>query len=175
MLTKVELCQCFLTKAQQKFGKAMSELDAYYAGSEVGLALAYMGMIKDQNTLDYIKHNITAIFKHPSGKELTYLELLNMLPEKIPDKDISLISQIKDNKENKEVKLENGLTEEQIRDQRNQDLIRIKDRLGERKYFRLLDAFEYLKIEEFDAAINLLKLIQKDQKDQKDSRGSQYN
>ena len=84
MLTKIELCQCFLSKAQQKFGKAMSELDAYYAGSEVGLALAYMGMIKDQNTLDYIKHNITAIFKHPSGKELTYLELLNMLPEKIP-------------------------------------------------------------------------------------------
>jgi len=138
MLTRKEICQYFLLKAQQKFGKIMSDLDVYYAGADVGIALAYLGIVKDPATLNYIKNNPSTLFKHPNGKELTYLELLNFLPED---------DFIKEDLIKVDVRVDHSLTEEGI-----------KAILGERKFFRLLDGLESLEDTEINLVFQLLKL-----------------
>jgi len=140
MLTRKELCQYFLLKAQQKFGKTMSDLDVYYAGADVGISLAYLGLVKDPATLDYIKSNsnTNTLFKHPNGKELSFLELLNFLPED----DV-----IKEDHIKVDVKIDHSLTEEII-----------KNILGERKFFRLLDGLESLDDTEISLVFQLLNL-----------------
>ena len=59
MMTRKEFCQHILTKAQQKFGKKMGDLDVYYA-PEVGVALEYLGMVEDMATSDHI--SMTPVF-----------------------------------------------------------------------------------------------------------------
>jgi len=143
MLTRKELCQYFLLRAQQKFGKTMSDLDVYYAGAEVGIALSYLGYIKDTATLDYIKNNTSSLFKHPNGKNLTYSELLDLLPED----DVKSTNSININSIKIEVKVDQNLTEEDIR-----------NILGERKFFRLLDSLESLDNNEINLVFQLLKI-----------------
>jgi len=146
MLNKKELCQCFIANAQQRYKKQMTDLDVYYASSEVGLALAYLGMVTDQSTLEYIKNKLksegSTLFKHSNGRELNCVELLNLLPDEMP------IEQAKPKpKENPPIQVESNITEEEI-----------KQKLGERKYYRLLDAFETIQLEDFNFVTHLLKL-----------------
>jgi hypothetical protein len=140
MLTKKELCQCILLKAQQKFNKSMTDLDVYYAGPEVGLALAVLGMIQDPSTMDYVKnmaHN-AVLYRHGNGKNLTCLELVNLLPDENGFRVVE--------KEAKEVKKESYTWEQ------------LKERLGDRTYYRLLDLMGDLKThEEIQIAINALQ------------------
>ena len=144
MLTRKELCQIFLIKAQQKFGKPMTELDIYYAGAEVGIALSYLGLIQDQSSLYYVKGAPCPVFKHPNGKELNYFELLGFLPE-----ENTVVK-----KEVKEIK--NQVPDAAILLSMDED--QIKELLGDRKYFRISDAIETLKGEELVIVAQLLKL-----------------
>ena len=139
MLTKKELCQCILLKAQQKFNKSMTDLDVYYAGPDVGLALAFLGMIQDKSTLDYVKNMTPMIlYKHGNGNNLTCIELLNILPDENGFKI-----------EKKEDKKEKG---------ENYTLDQIRDRLGERTFYRLLDLLENLQTpEDIRIIINALQ------------------
>lgn len=138
MLTRKELCQCILVKAQQKFGKPMTELDVYYAGADVGLALDFLGCIKDRNLAEYTKNNKGTLYKHINGKELTYADLINILPEtEVSTKPI---------KNQLRIEGDVTLTEDQI-----------KNALGERKYYRLLDAFEHLNTDDLGFVLHLLK------------------
>ena len=136
MLTRKELCQCFLSIAQKKFSKPMTELDTYYAGAEVGIALAYLGMIKDPNTIGYIKNNPCTLFRHTNGRELTCIELLSLLPES-------------------DTKIEINETET---NQQITSFGQLKEKLGERKYYRLLDAFEGLQSDEVNLIRSWLKI-----------------
>ena len=117
----------------------MSDLDVYYAGAEVSVALSYLGLIKDKATLDYIKNNSCTMFKHPNGRELSYLELLDFLPEEevVKNKDVIKI----------EVAFDQNLTEDQI-----------KNLLGDRKFYRILDSIESLTENEINLLFQLLKL-----------------
>lgn len=140
MLTKREICQYFLYKAQQKFGKVMTELDVYYANPEVGIALAYLGLIKDKDTLKYVMNNSCVLFKHQNGKEFTLVELLNIIPnERLPNCLIDL----------------------------PEDEDEIKRLIGVRKYFRLLDAIEL--IQESDEGLKLFER-EKEKKKEKEEK-----
>ncbi len=143
MLTRKELCQVFLLKAQQKFGKSMTEIDIYYAGPEVGLALHYLGLVHDRDSLRYIQDNPDTMFKHPNGKELSFTELLQMLPDDtvsapVLEKSVECL-EAKDSY--------SGKTE-----------CEIKELLGERKYYRLLDAIETLEPHESAIVTQLMNL-----------------
>ena len=143
MLTKREICQYFLHKAQQKFGKVMTELDVYYANPEVGISLAYLGLIKDKDTFKYAMNNPCVLFKHQNGKQFTLVELLNLIPdEKLPNCPIEL----------------------------PEDEDEIKKFIGERKYFRLLDAIEL--IQESDEGLKLFEREKEKKKEKKRRRKS---
>lgn len=147
MLTKKELCQCILLKAQQKFSKPMTDLDVYYAGPEVGLALAFLGMIQDPSTLDYVKNtaNSSILYKHGNGRTFTCLELLNMLPQ-----DFNIIKEVQEKE--KEVVEDNKEPEKEI------TWDDLKQAIGERSYYRLLDLMESLNTKEtIEATISALK------------------
>jgi hypothetical protein len=138
MLTRKEMCQIFLMKAQQKFGKNMSELDIYYAGPEVGISLYCLGLLQDQSSVEYIKSAPCTFFKHPNGKELTYIEFLSLLPDPNPS--------VLDEKPKQQPKSQN-ITEEQI-----------KSILGDRKYYRVCDVVETLQLEDLAIVAQFLKL-----------------
>lgn len=141
MLTKKELCQCLLLVGQQKYKKPMTEIDVYYANEiGVGVALAHLNMIKDPTLLNFITSDANSyLYKHTNGKKLTYSELLNILPEN------EVIKPKVEKTNNLDVGPE-GLTETQI-----------KEILGERKYYKLLDAFDSLEADELGVALNLIK------------------
>jgi len=141
MLTRKEMCQIYLIKAQQKFGKSMSELDIYYAGPEVGIALSYLGLIQDHTSIEYIKSAPCTLYKHTNGKELSYLEFLSLLPETTTNNTVTA-SEVK-----KPSQAQDSLTEEQI-----------KEFLGDRKYYRICDAIENFQKEDLVAVAQLLKL-----------------
>jgi len=148
MLNRKEICQYFLAKAQQKFGKVMTELDVYYAGAEVGISLAYLDLIKDRDTYKYILSNPCTLFKHQNGNELTFIELLNLLPEN----SIKVETKIEKEEKVEEIKVEEtkveeiGIGEEQI-----------KKNIGDRNYYRLLDAIDVIQGSEMGVELFRLK------------------
>lgn len=161
MLTRKELCQFFLLRAQQKFGKAMTELDSYYAGSDVGIALAYLGLLKDPDTLAYIKNNPSTLYKHPNGNELSVIELLNLLPEDRENREKQ--KEQEEQKEQKEQEMSDA--QEKIKDvsieidedKKPVSEDQIRQILGDRKYYRVLDVIETLSKDESDLVTRLIK------------------
>jgi hypothetical protein len=138
LLTRKEFCHHILYKAEQKFGKKMGDLDVFYA-PDVGVALEYLGQVEDPGTLETINSNPAYLFVTKENKYLSYKELLNLLPDdKHTVKDIA----------KKEAIL---ITENDL-----------KYKLGERKFYRMIDVIENLTQPEIDAVMGYLNFVKKE-------------
>jgi hypothetical protein len=139
VITRLDFCQDIISKAEQKFGKKMGELDVYYAPPEVGVALEYLGHIADPSVVETINSNPTFVFVTRDGKSLTYRELLYLLPDdKVKVGDIT----------SKETSLLDGDT--------------LKSKLGDRKFYRVVDVIEGLTRSELDSILAYLNFLKKE-------------
>jgi len=143
MMTRREFCQNLLVKAQQRFGKKMGDLDVYYA-PEVGVALEFLGLIEDISTLDHIEMTPAYLFSSQDGKYLTYKELVYLLPD--------------DKTTVKDVQQDTKLFFSTDKD--------LKEKVGDRKYYRIIDAIEGITINELDTVIGYLNLMKEESKKQ---------
>jgi len=144
MMTRKEFCQYLLIKAQQKFGKKMGDLDVYYA-PEVGVALEFLGLVEDLSTLDHISVTPAYLFASGEGKFVTYKEFLYLLPD-----DKTTVKDVK-----KEV------LEKQLLYSTEKEL---KEKVGDRKYYRIMDALEGISVNELDTVIGYLNLMKEESK-----------
>jgi len=145
MMTRKEFCQYILIKAQQKFGKKMGDLDVYYA-PEVGIALDYLGLVEDRSTSDHISNTPVFLFSTQDGKSISYKELLYLLPD-----DKTTVKEVK-----KEVEKNTSVlysTEKEL-----------KEKVGDRKFYRILDATEGITVNELDTVIGYLNLMKEESK-----------
>jgi hypothetical protein len=116
----------------------MGELDVFYA-PDVGVALEYLGHISDPSVVETINANPSFVFVTRDGKSLTYKELLYLLPDdKVTVGDIS----------SKETSLI--------------DAANLKSKLGDRKFYRVLDVIEGLTRNELDSTLSYLNFLKKE-------------
>jgi len=137
LITKKEFCYHIIQKAEQKFGKKMGELDVFYA-PDVGVALEFLGQIEDPSTIDTLNANPAYLFITKEGKYLSYKEIIGLLPD-----DKLLVKEV--------VKKSTLLTGEELR-----------YKLGERKFYRVMDAIESLDAEELESLSKYLIFVQKE-------------
>jgi len=152
MMTRKEFCQHILIKAQQKFGKKMGDLDVYYA-PEVGVALEYLGMVEDMATSDHISMTPVFLFSSQDGKYISYSELLHLLPD---DK-----TTLKEVKQSVDKEKENTIATILYSTEKE-----LKEKVGERKYYRILDALEGIAVNELDTVVGYLNLLKEESKKQ---------
>lgn len=138
MINRRDFCHHILTKAEQKFGKKMGELDVFYA-PDVGVALEYLGHITDPTVIETINANPTFIFITKDGKSLSYKELLYLLPD-----DKTRVGDIT-NQETSLIDSEN-----------------LKIKLGDRKFYRILDVIEGLTRNDLDSVLAYLNFLKKE-------------
>jgi len=137
LITKKEFCYHILQKAEQKFGKKMGELDVYYA-PDVGVALEFLGKLEDSAISDTMDSNPAYLVVTKEGKFLSYKELIRLLPD---DKDT-----VKDIVQQSSLVTGEGL----------------RSKLGERKFYRVMDTIETLDREELGALAIYLNFVQKE-------------
>lgn len=112
----------------------MGDLDVYYV-PEVGVALEYFGLISDPSTLETMALNPAYVFVTTDQKTLSYKELLQLLPD---DKTIR------------------ELTKKEIASLTEDDL---KLKLGDRKFFKVMDIIESFTKDDLNALLGHLTFI----------------
>lgn len=137
MLTKKEFCTHILQKAQQRYGKKMGELDVFYA-PEVGIALEYFGLLEDPMSKETIEMNPPYVFVTHDNKSLTYKELLTLLPDDTPIKNLAKKETI-------------AISEDDL-----------KLKVGERKFFKIMDILETFNKIDLEYLIGHLTFLKKE-------------
>jgi hypothetical protein len=129
----------------------MGDLDVYYA-PEVGVALEYLGMIEDMATSDHISMTPVFLFSSQDGKYISYSELLYLLPD-----DKTTLKEVKQS-----VEQEKNITATVLYSTEKE----LKEKVGERKYYRILDAVEGIAVNELDTVVGYLNLLKEESKKQ---------